>query len=104
MKRIIIALLAFALSSITLAYAQGIHVGDTFYDGDVVYTVKEIRMGTVVYLTDVLGEEELTLEQWGSTPDVFRLRPSRNAEDPKYGAEFGCRVNFVSRPGVSLRS
>lgn len=101
MKRIIITLLAFALSSITLAYAQGIHVGDTFYDGDVVYTVKEIRMGTVVYLTDVLGEEELTLEQWGSTPDVFRLRPSRNAEDPKYGAEFGCRVNFVSRPDNS---
>ena len=68
MKRIIITLLAFALSSITLAYAQGIHVGDSFYDGDLLFTVREIRMGTVVYMTDVLGEEELTLEQWGTAP------------------------------------
>ena len=68
MKRIIITLFAFALSSFTLAYAQGIHVGDSFYDGDLLFTVREIRMGTVVYMTDVLGEEELTLEQWGTAP------------------------------------
>ena len=68
MKRIIITLLAFALSSFTLTYAQGIRVGDSFYDGDLLYTVKEVRMGTVVYMTDVLGEEELTLEQWGTAP------------------------------------
>ena len=98
MKNIILSLLAFALSSFTLTYAQGIRVGDRFYDGSVVYTVQEIRMGTIVYMTDALGDEELTLEQWGTTPDVFRLQPSRNAEDPKYGAEFGCRVNFVSHP------
>ena len=48
MKRIIITLLAFALSSFTLTYAQGIRVGDSFYDGDLLYTVKEVRMGTVV--------------------------------------------------------
>ncbi len=94
----LISLLAFALSSLTLTHAQGIRVGDQFYDGSVVYTVQEIRMGTVVYMTDALGDEELTLEQWGVTPDVFRLQPSRNADDPKYGAEFGCRVNYVSHP------
>ncbi len=98
MKRILISLLAFALSSLTLTHAQGIRVGDQFYDGSVVYTVQEIRMGTVVYMTDALGDEELTLEQWGVTPDVFRLQPSRNADDPKYGAEFGCRVNYVNHP------
>ncbi len=46
----------------------GIHVGDSFYDGDLLFTVREIRMGTIVYMTDVLGEEELTLEQWGTAP------------------------------------
>ena len=101
MKKIIISLLALALSSFTFTYAQGIRVGDRFFDGGAVYTVKEVRMGTIVYMTDVLGDEALTLEQWGSTPDVFRLRPSRNAEEPKYGAEFGCRVNYVSRPDNS---
>ena len=98
MKRIILSLLAFLLSAFTLTHAQGIRVGDRFYDGSVVYTVQEVRMGTVVYMSDALGDEELTLEQWGATPDVFRLRPSRNADDPKYGAEFGCRVNYVSHP------
>lgn len=98
MKRIIISLLAFALSALSLTQAQGIRVGDRFYDGYVVYTVQEIRMGTVVYMTDALGDEELTLEQWGATPEVFRLQPSRNADDPKYGAEFGCRVNYVCLP------
>ncbi|MBR3449618.1 MAG: YARHG domain-containing protein [Bacteroidales bacterium] len=98
MKRTIISLLAFLLSSFCLTHAQGIRVGDRFYDGSVVYTVREIRMGTIVYMTDALGDEELTLEQWGATPDVFRLQPSRNADDPKYGAEFGCRVNYVSHP------
>ena len=98
MKKIIISLLAFALSALTLTRAQGIRVGDRFYDGYVVYTVQDIRMGTIVYMTDAAGDEELTLEQWGAKPDVFRLRPSRNAEEPKYGAEFGCRVNYVNLP------
>ncbi|MBR1569224.1 MAG: YARHG domain-containing protein [Bacteroidales bacterium] len=98
MKRLIISLIAFALSAITLTHAQGIGVGDRFYDGSVVYTVREVRMGTIVYMADALGDEELTLEQWGPKPDLFRLQPSRNAEEPKYGAEFGCRVSYVSHP------
>lgn len=96
-----IALLVFALSASILTHAQGIRVGDRFYDGYTVYTVRDIRMDTIVYMTDVFGDEELTLEQWGAEPDVFRLQPSRNAEEPKYGAEFGCRVNYVCRPDNS---
>ncbi len=97
MKKMILLLLASVLSAFTLTFAQGIRVGDRFFDGFAVYTVQEIRMGTIVYMTDALGDEELTLEQWGATPGVYRLRPSRNAEEPKYGAEFGCRVNYVIR-------
>ncbi len=97
MKKMILLLLASVLSAFTLTFAQGIRVGDRFYDGFAVYTVQEIRMGTIVYMTDALGDEELTLEQWGAKPGVYRLQPSRNAEEPKYGAEFGCRVNYVIR-------
>ena len=78
--------------------AQSIREGDRFFDGTTLYTVREIRMGTVIYMSDASGDEELTLEQWGASPGVYRLRPSRNAEEPKYGAEFGCRVNYVSQP------
>ena len=86
------------LGTLSLVQAQAILVGDRFYDGFAIYTVREIRPGNIIYMTDVLGDEELTLEQWGDKPGVYRLRPSRNAEEPKYGAEFGCRVNYVSQP------
>jgi hypothetical protein len=86
------------LGTLSLVQAQAILVGDRFYDGFAIYTVREIRPGNIIYMTDVLGDEELTLEQWGDNPGVYRLRPSRNAEEPKYGAEFGCRVNYVSQP------
>ena len=86
------------LGTLSLVQAQAILVGDRFYDGFAIYTVREIRPGNIIYMTDVLGDEELTLEQWGDNPVVYRLRPSRNAEEPKYGAEFGCRVNYVSQP------
>lgn len=78
--------------------AQALREGDRFYDGSTLYTVREIRMEKYIYMSDASGEEELTLEQWGDTPGVYRLRPSRNADDPKYGAEFGCRINCVSQP------
>ena len=93
-KLILLSLCLCALS----AKAQTIKVGDRFYDGFAVYTVQEIRLGNVIYMTDVIGDEELTLEQWGDKPGVYRLRPSRNADEPKYGAEFGCRVEYISQP------
>lgn len=93
-KLILLSLCLCALS----AKAQTIKVGDRFYDGFAVYTVQEVRLGNVIYMTDVIGDEELTLEQWGDKPGVYRLRPSRNADEPKYGAEFGCRVEYISQP------
>ena len=82
----------------SLLQAQAVREGARFYDGATVYTVREVRMGNIIYMADASGDEELTLEQWGNSPGVYRLRPSRNAEEPKYGAEFGCRVNYVSHP------
>ena len=93
-KLILLSLCLCALS----AKAQTIKAGDRFYDGFAIYTVREIRPGNIIYMTDVLGDEELTLEQWGDKPGVYRLRPSRNADEPKYGAEFGCRVEYISQP------
>ena len=81
----------------SLLQAQAVREGDRFYDGATVYTVREVRMGNIIYMADASGDEELTLEQWGNSPGVYRLRPSRNAEEPKYGAEFGCRVNYVNQ-------
>jgi len=93
-----LSIMLLCLCTLNGLQAQTIREGDRFYDGFAIYTVREIRPGNIIYMTDVLGDEELTLEQWGDTPDVYRLRPSRNAEEPKYGAEFGCRVNYVSQP------
>ena len=97
MKRKLILCFFLLWGALSLMQAQSIREGDRFYDGFAVYTVREIRPGNIIYMTDALGDEELTLEQWGDTPGVYRLRPSRNAEEPKYGAEFGCRVNYVSQ-------
>ena len=98
MRKYLYLILSLLFGTFSLLQAQAIREGDRFYDGSTLYTVREVRMGTVIYMADASGEEELTLEQWGSSPGVYRLRPSRNADDPKYGAEFGCRVNYVSHP------
>ncbi|MBQ9660247.1 MAG: YARHG domain-containing protein [Bacteroidales bacterium] len=87
-KNLLISLLA-ALCAISAAQAQPIRVGDRFYDGFAVYTVREIRMDSIVYMTDAIGDNELTLEKWGTAPGgVFRLRPSRNAILASHGYVF----------------
>ena len=98
MKRKLYLIVSLLFGTLSLLQAQVIREGDRFFDGYTLYTVREVRQGTIVYMTDATGDEELTLEQWGDPSGVYRLRPSRNAEEPKYGAEFGCRVNFVSQP------
>ena len=98
MRKYLYLIISLLFGTFALMQAQAIREGDRFYDGFTLYTVREIRLGTIIYRADASGEEELTLEQWGNSPGVYRLRPSRNAEDPKYGAEFGCRVNYVSHP------
>ena len=96
MKKIYVLCLALALG--TLAGAQTIQVGDRFYDGFALFTVQEVRMGNIVYMTDVLGDTELTLEKWPNTPGKYTLRPSRNAEEAPYGVDFGTHVDYVVQP------
>ena len=98
MKRTLYLIVSLLFGTMTLLQAQAIRVGDRFFDRTTLYTVREIRPGNILYLADDQGEEELTLEQWGDSPGVYRLRPSRNADEPKYGAEFGCRVEYIQEP------
>lgn len=97
MKKHLYLVISLLFGAMTLLQAQAIREGDRFFDGSTLYSVREIRLGNIIYLADAQGEEELTLEQWGDTPGVYRLRPSRNADEPKYGAEFGCRVEYISQ-------
>ena len=97
MKRTLYLIITLLFGAMTLMQAQSIREGDRFFDGYTLYTVREIRPGNIVYMTDAQGDEELTLEQWGDPAGVYRLRPSRNADEPKYGAEFGCRVEYISQ-------
>ena len=98
MKRPLYLTVFLLFGALSLLQAQTIRKGDCFFDGSTLYTVQEIRTGNIIYMADAQGDEELTLEQWGTPAGVYRLRPSRNAEEPKYGAEFGCRVEYISQP------
>ena len=96
MKRIIVSL--FALALCVLAGAQTIKKGDCFYDGTTLFTVQEVRMGNIVYMTDAAGDNELTLEEWPDQPGTFTLRPSRNADEAPYGTGFGTHIDYVRQP------
>lgn len=96
MKRIIVSL--FALALCVLAGAQIIKKGDCFYDGTTLFTVQEVRMGNIVYMTDAAGDNELTLEEWPDQPGTFTLRPSRNADEAPYGTGFGTHIDYVRQP------
>ena len=96
MKKIIFSL--FALTLGMLAGAQTIQEGDRFYDGSSLFTVQEVRMGNIVYMTDVLGDSELTLEKWPDKTGVYTLIPSRNAEEAPYGVGFGTHVDYIVQP------
>jgi hypothetical protein len=55
MKRVILALMVLCAGMATQAQPQTIHVGHKFWDGDNLYTVKEIRMGKYFYMTTRTG-------------------------------------------------
>ena len=95
MKRIIVSL--FSLALCVLAGAQTIKKGDCFYDGVTLFTVQEVRMGNIVYMTGP-QEEELTLEEWPDKPGTFTLRPSRNADEAPYGTGFGTHIDYFRQP------
>ena len=91
-------ILALAFCTLSGAQAQAILTGDRFHDGFTLFTVQEIRMGSIVYMTDASRDKELTLEAWPGKPGKYTLLPSRQAEEAPYGAGFGTHVDYVSQP------
>ena len=98
MRKTLLMILTLALCGQFLANAQAIETGDRFWDGSTLFTVREIRMGSIVYMTDDIGDRELTLEAWPGNQGKYTLRPSRNAEDAPYGTDFGTHIDYVNQP------
>ena len=97
MKKFVFMLLV----SLAAAYAQAqtIRVGNKFWDGESLYTVKEIRMGIIFYMTTSHGNE-LTLEKVKG--DEYKIIPNRQADDCPFGAEFGWRVGHICQDGTNF--
>ena len=89
-------LLTIILCACTLCgmQAQTIQKGNKFFDGQTLYTVQEVRMGKIVYMTGNDGEE-LTLEKVDGKVGEYPLQPSRQADEPPFGSKWGCRVQYI---------
>lgn len=74
--------------------AQTIKKGDKFFDGISLYTVQEVRMGKIVYMTSNDGNE-LTLEKVDGKVGEYTLQPSRQADEPPFGSKWGGRVQYI---------
>lgn len=74
--------------------AQTIRKGDKFFDGISLYTVQEVRMGKIVYMTSNNGDE-LTLEKVDGKVGEYTLQPSRQADEPPFGSKWGGRVQYI---------
>ena len=99
MKRILFSLMM--LCAVTMAQAQTIRVNQKFWDGYSLYTVKEIRMGKIVYMTTRQGDE-LTLEKVAGKQGEYKIIPSRQADDCPFGAQFGWRVQYIRQDGKNF--
>ncbi len=101
MKKLMTIMLV-AFCGILSTQAQTIQKGDKFFDGFNLYTVQEVRMGTIVYMT-TSQDNELTLEKVAGKNGEYKLIPSRQAEDcPIRFAEFGWRVQYVRQNGMNF--
>ncbi|MBO4536646.1 MAG: YARHG domain-containing protein [Bacteroidales bacterium] len=98
-KAIVAAVLA--LLAFTGLQAQDFRVGHKFTDGASEWTVQEIRMGTIVYLTNGQGDE-LTLEKVKGKPGTYKTVPSRQADEPVFGEAFGCPAVFMREDGYLI--
>lgn len=78
------------------AQAQTIQVGHKFWDGVSLYTVQEVRMGTVIYMT-TNQDNELTLEKVGGKKGEYKIIPSRQADDCPFGAEWGWVMSPIGK-------
>lgn len=86
MKRILpVLLIVAALFQLHPVLAQTIRKGDKFADESRIWTVQEIRMGTIVYMTTE-QEDELTLKKYEAEEGVYTLVASRQADDSRLPA------------------
>lgn len=95
--------MAFVLSVLAMQNmrAQTIRKGDRFFDGVTLYTVQEVRMDKYVYMTGS-DDGELTLEKVEGKAGMYTLQPSRQAEEPLFGAQFGWRVQYIRQEGMNF--
>ena len=100
MKKILTLILV-TYCSILNAQAQTIHKDHHFWDGYNLYTVKEIRMGKYFYMT-TSQDNELTLEKVDGKQGEYTIIPSRQADDCPFGAQFGWRVQHITKEGQSF--
>lgn len=99
MKKVLCSLVV--LCAAMMVQAQTMRVGNKFWDGYSLYTVKEIRMGTIVYMT-TKHDDELTLEKVDGKEGEYTIIPSRQAEECPFGAEFGWRVQHITQEGENF--
>jgi len=93
-SRILLLVVLFELFSFSGIQAQTIRKGDKFFDGMELYIVREVRMDRIVYMT-TRHDTEMTLEKVEGKPGLYKLIPSRQAEEPPSGMEFGMRVQYM---------
>ena len=103
MKRLFLAfIIVVCFGSMFSIQAQTIKKGDKFFDGQSLYTVQEVRMGTIVYMT-TSQYDELTLEKVAGKQGEYKIIPSRQAEEcPIRFAEFGWRVQYIRKDGMNF--
>lgn len=100
-KHVLIISALMLLLAVMTVQAQTIKVGNKFWDGESLYTVQEVRMGTIVYMT-TNQDNELTLEMVAGKEGEYKIIPSRQAEDCPFGAEYGWRVQHVRQGGENF--
>lgn len=101
MKKLM-AIVLMACCSILSMQAQTIKKGDRFFDGWNLYTVQEVRMGTIVYMT-TSKDNEITLEKVSGKNGEYKIIPSRQAEEcPIRLAEWNWRVQYIRQNGMNF--
>ena len=104
MRKLLTIRLLLAIS--LAAVAQTIQKGNKFFNGKVLYTVQEIRMGTIVYMTGADREGnylEMTLEKVPGKAGAYTLQPSAQADDSPFpAATFGANVQYIRQQGMNF--
>ena len=91
-------LTCFMLCLCTTIQALTINPGDCFLDEGtgVLYTIREVRMGIYVYMTDEQEDNYISLTKVDGKEGAYTLEPSRQADEPPIpNAKFGWPVKYV---------